>query len=204
MGMAGADGAPGPIGERGEPGPVGDKGERGDPGPMGQVRAVRSYEDGTVYYEGDLVHHNGSTWQARSDTASTPGSVNWTLIAARGVDAPVGDVRGLYDPEGQYRKFDLVTLNGSEWRAKRDDPGPLPGEGWALSAQVGKRGEKGIPGERGERGYKGEAGLPGPAPVDMNWEGFTLVVSYSDGTTLAADATMNAFRHLRHHLALRL
>lgn len=60
-----------------------------------------------------------------------------------GVDAYPGEARGLYDAEATYRALDVVSLNGSEWRAKKDDPGPLPGDGWMLSAQKGKRGDKG-------------------------------------------------------------
>lgn len=70
----------------------------------------------------------------------------------------VGEVRGLFDPAGEYRKYDLVTLNGSEWRAKCDTPGPLPGDGWTLAAKVGAHGKRGDPGPRGERGPAGPAG----------------------------------------------
>ena len=38
--------------------------------------------------------------------------------------------------EGEnYQKLDRVSFNGSEWIARRDDPGPLPGDGWMLGAQ---------------------------------------------------------------------
>ena len=70
-------------------------------------------------------------------------------------------------------------LNGAEWRAKRDDPGELPGTGWALSAQKGERGNKGEKGERGERG------LPGPAaPSITEWavRDYQAVPIMSDGS----------------------
>ena len=61
----------------------------------------------------------------------------------------VGRARGLYDPNvTDYRAMDVVAHNGSEWRAKTDNPGPLPGDGWALGA-------KGARGKRGERGPSG-------------------------------------------------
>ena len=51
-----------------------------------------------------------------------------------------------------YRKYDLVTWHGSEWRARCDEPGALPGDGWVLTAQSGSRGKA------GDRGPAGAAG----------------------------------------------
>lgn len=70
----------------------------------------------------------------------------------------VGEVCGLFDATRDYRKFDLVTLHGAEWRAKRDTPGPLPGDGWAMASEAGRRGKNGEKGDRGERGPAGERG----------------------------------------------
>lgn len=61
--------------------------------------------------------------------------------AKDGKDAYPGQARGLFDPDGSYRALDVVSLNGCEWRAKHDNPGPLPGDGWMLSAQRGKPGK---------------------------------------------------------------
>jgi len=73
-------------------------------------------------------------------------------------DVPyVGEVCGLFDPERVYRKFDLVSLHGAEWRAKCAAPGTLPGDGWALAAKAGERGKRGDIGPRGERGLAGPA-----------------------------------------------
>lgn len=58
-----------------------------------------------------------------------------------GKDAYPGEARGLFDPTATYRALDVVSLNGCEWRAKTDDPGLLPGDGWMLSAQRGKPGK---------------------------------------------------------------
>jgi hypothetical protein len=91
-----------------------------------------------------------------------------------GADAPIGEVCGLYDRTRAYRKFDLVTFHGSEWRAKHDEPGPLPGDGWALSGQVGGRGK---PGERGP------PGPPGPTIVDWAIKEYRAAPIMSDGST---------------------
>lgn len=62
-----------------------------------------------------------------------------------GKDAYPGEARGLFDPTATYRALDVVSLNGCEWRAKTDNPGPLPGDGWMLSAQRGKPGKAAVP-----------------------------------------------------------
>jgi len=88
----------------------------------------------------------------------------------------VGEVSGLFDPEREYRKYDLVSLHGAEWRAKCDAPGPLPGEGWALAAKAGERGKRGEMGPRGERGM--------PAPIIAEWQvrDYRAVPVMSDGS----------------------
>jgi len=183
QGEPGPPGPPGPQGELGDPGLPGPAGERGLEGPAGKFVAPRIWSRG-IHYESSLVVCAGSTWCAVRDTAEEPPHEDWQLVAARGADAPVGRVCGLYDPDGEYRQFDLVTYRNAEWRARKDGPGPLPGEGWAISAQEGKRGERGRPGDRGERG---ERGLPGPpgrdAPVIVDWrrDGYQVIPVLSDG-----------------------
>lgn len=81
-------------------------------------------------------------------------------VGPPGPPAYVGEARGLFDEAATYRALDRVALNGAEWIARKDDPGPLPGEGWMLSARQGASGPRG---ERGERGPRGETGPPGPS-----------------------------------------
>lgn len=88
----------------------------------------------------------------------------------------VGEVCGLFDAARAYRKFDLVTLHGAEWRARCDAPGALPGEGWALASEAGRRGK---PGERGDRGLPGN---PAPAIVEWAVRDYRAVPVMSDGT----------------------
>jgi hypothetical protein len=181
----------GPRGEPGEsivgpPGENGRDGKDGVPGPPGAFPEPRAWTEGAVHYECQLVTHRGSTWYARRDTASCPPGEDWLLVAAAGVDAPVGEVCGLHDPARVYRKFDLVVRDGAEWRAKHDNPGALPGAGWALSAEQGKRGK---PGEKGDRGEKGDHGPVGPAgksaPTIVDWaiEDYRAAPIMSDGST---------------------
>jgi Collagen triple helix repeat (20 copies) len=96
---------------------------------------------------------------------------------ATGEPAYPGRACGLYSPSEAYRAMDVVAHNGSEWRAVRDDPGPLPGDGWALGA----KGSRGKPGDKGDRGPPGPEGR-GIADLDVAENGETLVVAFTDGT----------------------
>ena len=60
-------------------------------------------------------------------------------------------MRGTFDQAAVYRHLDIVALGGSSFIARRDQPGPCPGEGWQLIASAGKPGIKGPKGEPGER-----------------------------------------------------
>lgn len=99
----------------------------------------------------------------------------------------VGQARGLWIAEGGYRAMDLVAFNGCEWRALRDDPGTLPGDGWMLSAKAvkGDKGERGVKGERGERGAQGPAGER-PTRLAIKDNG-TLMLMWADGYELSCD-----------------
>lgn len=179
-GLDGADGSAGPAGERGEKGMPGVDGKDGAPG---KFVGLKAWARG-IHYESELVTHDGATYCAQRDTAEAPPHSDWALVAACGMDAPVGEVCGLHDPSKTYRKFDLVAFNGAEWRAKKDDPGPLPGEGWQLSSKQGERGNKG---ERGERGEAGKPGPAAPAIIERKIEGFILIDTMSDGSTIVCD-----------------
>lgn len=175
QGEAGERGIDGPPGEQGIPGPPGAPGERGAEGAPGKLAEVRAWADG-VHYQGELVLCHASTWQARRDTAREPPHDDWILVAAAGVDgrdAPVGEVFGRYDAARQYAQYDLVAHDGGEWRARTDNPGPLPGPGWALSAVQGKRGKT------GEQGPRGEAG---PRIAEWTIRGYRVVPILTDGS----------------------
>ena len=77
--------------------------------------------------------------------------------------------------------MDVVAHNGSEWRAVKDDPGPLPGDGWVLGA----KGSRGKPGEQGPRGNQGPPG-PGITGVAA-LAGDELVLVQADGSALSVD-----------------
>lgn len=152
---------------------VGKDGNDGDPGKDG--RDGRDLDDIQVTQAGAVVEFAFQIGETRSIyevelPTGPPG--------ADGQDAYAGEAKGLYDTTAQYRALDVVSFNGSEWRAKRDDPGELPGDGWMLSACKGKRGD---PGKRGE------PGKDGVSPVAQYLRGAELITTLSDGAELKAD-----------------
>lgn len=194
-GEAGQPGDPGPRGEpgeRGEAGSVGERGERGEPGerglegPAGKLPAVKEWIRG-VHYAGAVVTCGGSLWQASKDTGEAPGHEDWTLLAAAGRNAREIEHRGAYDPDGAYSRLNIAALDGGAFMALRDGPGPCPGDGWRLLVARGKAGKPGDRGEQGERGLPGPEGNPGVGISDISIDGFALIVSLTNGDTIARD-----------------
>jgi Collagen triple helix repeat (20 copies) len=169
-GQDGEKGEPGQQGQTGDPGP---RGERGEPGPQGTFLSPEAWVE-RIYYQGELTFRDGSTFCARRDTAQPPPHDDWAPVALRGADGISGEARGLYDANEQYRKLDRVSFNGSEWIARCDAPGRLPGDGWMLSAQA----KRGKPGEKGDLGPRGPAGI---GLDDIGLEDWSLVLELTGG-----------------------
>ena len=191
-GADGRDGKDGANGADGKDGRDGADGQRGAEGPVGKLPIVREWED-RVHYEGDVVAHDGSVWQASKDTGKAPGSEDWRCLIRRGTDGADGKngtdgrsfaLRGTWLDISEYRHLDVVTLNGAAFAAKRDNPGTCPGEGWQMIAMQGKRGQTGdkAPGIKGDRGEPGQPVVA--ATVDD--EGL-LTLTNGDGSTVTCD-----------------
>jgi hypothetical protein len=193
-GLAGERGDAGPQGERGEIGPQGERGEqglqgerglageRGPEGPRGKLPMVKGWADG-VYYEGDVVTHLGSVWQAQKDTGRAPGHEDWIELVQRGADARGFTVRGTWNDTEEYGKNDIVMLNASSFVALSDSPGPCPGDGWQLWAGAGKTGK---PGPKGDRGEKGAAGNDAASVIAFYDDNGVKVLTLGDGQELRA------------------
>lgn len=162
--VVGRDGAPGKDGQKGDPG---QDGKDGAPGRS--IEVVRLDGDDLVVRFSD-----------EEEVALGP------VRGPAGKDGNSGAVRGTYSADAEYRALDLVSYGGSEWRAKRDDPGPLPGDGWQLSASKGQRGEKGERGQPGMKGEKGEDGV-GICAGHLDVEARQLVLIRDDGQEFAVD-----------------
>lgn len=147
----------------------------------GKLAEVVAWTD-QVYYEGAVVAHGGSTWQARQDTGREPPHGDWLCLAAAGVAGEDGrsfTVRGTWVNTGVYRMLDVVTLGGSSFVARVDHPGPCPGDGWQLLASQGRRGQTGDRGERGPPGLSAQS-----LTVDDHDR---LVLINGDGSPLICD-----------------
>lgn len=195
-----------PVPEKGEKGDPGERGEKGDRGDDGagiadllidrEHELIATFTDGRMKNLGRVVGERGEPGE--KGEKGDPGDIGERGEIGpmgekgergdqgeRGPEAYVGEAKGLYDPEAVYRALDVVSFNGSEWRAKRDDPGELPGDGWMLSASRGKRGEKG---ERGDPGREGR-------------EGATLVASYIDMDSRALVQTLSSGEEITSDLS---
>jgi hypothetical protein len=95
-----------------------------------------------------------------------------------GADARQWRHRRSYDPRQTYADGDVVAHDGGSWLALQDEPGSLPGDGWA---QLTVRGQRGKPGDRGERGPQGSEGR-GIADLSISESGEMLIIELSDGT----------------------
>lgn len=162
--------------------------EPGKEGPPGKLPVAKAWSDG-VTYEAEVRTHNGALWQAIRDTGKEPGeNDDWICLAAageKGKDADEIEVRGTYDPEAEYKRLNIVALNGGAFIARKDNPGLCPGEDWQQIAMRGKPGEKGLRGAKGEKGDPGDPG-PGVLHLAVNDMGlFTLV--NGDGSTIDCD-----------------
>src|SRR5262245_33629623 len=144
-------------------GPPGPAGPRGEQGPVGKLPMVKLWLSETVYYEGEVVAYDGGTFQAKKDTGQPPLHADWLCLATAGRDGNSITVRGTFNQSADYRRLDVVALNGGSFVALKDKPGPCPGSGWQLIASQGKRG---VAGEKGERGAKGDTGLKGATICD--------------------------------------
>jgi hypothetical protein len=160
-------------------------GAPGPAGPPGKLEIVKAHVEGRVYYERDLVVANGALYQAERDTAAIPPHTDWLCITRAGrdgKDAVDFRIEGTYDLAAKYRRLSVVTLNGSSFVARHDDPGPCPGDGWQLFASAGKRGQQGPKGERGERGSMGPpASVPRIVTTEIDPH-YNLNILYSDGS----------------------
>jgi hypothetical protein len=150
-------------------GPPGPAGPRGEQGPPGKLPLVKLWKPETVFYEGDVVAYDGGAFQAKRDTGQPPPhAAHWLCLATAGRDGSSVNIRGTFDANADYRRLDVVALNGGSFIALRDAPGPCPGSGWQLLAGPGRRGAAGEKGERGPPGPRGDPGLS--CPTIREWK----------------------------------
>lgn len=126
-----------------------------------KLAAKGVWDADTAYAVDDIVVARGSTWRAlKNSTGRVPGSTSpnnnkyWQLFA-RGFNPT-----GAWSSSTQYQADDLVTSNGSTWRAKKTNTNiaPVAGATWEQMASVGAAGAQGSQGPQGDTGPTGPAG----------------------------------------------
>jgi hypothetical protein len=168
----GKDGAAGKDGEQGPP---------GKDGKDGKLPIVREWTN-RVHYEGDVVRHNGATYQALADTGSEPPNGDWGELASRGTDGRGFVLRGTYDAAAEYKQHDIVMINRNSFAAKYDAPGGCPGDGWQLFGPSGQRGKEGPPGAKGADGRSVSI-----ASLEADADAMVLRITDSLGKTFSLD-----------------
>jgi hypothetical protein len=165
------------------------------PPPPAKFPSVKAWKEDTIHHEGDIVAFAGGTYQAQRDTARAPGSRDWLCLAVAGAGFII---RGTYDWNAEYHRLDVVMLNGSSFVARKDNPGPVPGDDWQLLASRGSRGHRGGTGERGLMGMRGPPGAAAPTisawRIDRNCYTVTPIMDDgSHGSTLELRALFEQF-----------
>lgn len=154
-------------------------------GAPGKLPLAKAWVD-TVHREGDVVTHDGATYQASRDTGKAPPHTDWICLAARGKDGDPADqieVKGTFDPDANYGRLNIVALQGSAFISRQPNPGPCPGEGWQLIAMRGKEGRPG-------QSIKGDSvkGDPGPSIKSMRVDDQGLLTLINaDGSEVECD-----------------
>lgn len=197
-GVPGPPGEPGDKGEPGAPGPAGSDGERGLPGERGERGEIglvgaagpagRDGRDGERGPAGDRGERGIDGSHGLPGPRGEMGQEGRTGEVGpegpQGADGREWRWTGFYEPEKGYLRGDVVSADGNGFVATRDDPGPLPGEGWGNFAQRGKPGKPGPRGDRGDRGERGMAGERGPGITAwiIDEEAYRAIPVLSDGS----------------------
>ena len=105
-------------GPQGEQGPQGIQGPQGTPGTDGAdaVWEFRgAFDELDSYAVGDIVTYAGQTWYCivASGPSSTPGSGNWTLLAAKGSQGDLGPT-GPQGPQGEAGETQVIAYTHNQ------------------------------------------------------------------------------------------
>jgi hypothetical protein len=74
---------------------------------------VKVFEPGMVFYQGDVVTHDGSLYQAVRDTGRDVPHTDWICLARAGHDALSPTIRRTFDVRETYSRLDIVAMDGA-------------------------------------------------------------------------------------------
>jgi hypothetical protein len=137
-GEQGRRGVQGPRGEQGPAGPAGPQGAKGDTGDPG-LTWRGPYRDGHRYAPRDAVEYQGSSWVAKFETRSIPGTAaDWDLLAQKGQDGSGGGGTSLtHVPVGSTPNANGASLSSAGALNLEPADGSNPGLITAVAQTIG-------------------------------------------------------------------
>jgi hypothetical protein len=115
------------------------------------------------YVTDDLVTSRGSAWRAKRNSRNkVPGSTQPSTAADWEQFAAGFNPLGPWAAATKYHRNDLVTHQGSAWRATRTGLNKVPSLKPTFWEKLAARGNRGPAGEAGAQGPKGDTGDTGP------------------------------------------
>ena len=139
------------------------QGVTGPTGPTGSNFPTPFDPDNTQNYSnGNIVYYDGQLWMVNTTPPmGTPGqSPDYTLLSSASLEGPAGPpgdaVANIYDPNGIYKKNDLVFYNGMLYVVNRDNPVGPPGQSADFNLLTTFFSATGPAGAQGPTGPQGE------------------------------------------------
>ena len=164
-----------------QPGPPGEPGKDGAPG---QLPITKEWTD-RVYDRAETVTRDGNLYQALKQTGKEPGHPDWQLLVPKGEDGRSWTIRDTYDPDEQYRAFDVVTVNATWFAARKI----TPARALAPIGSQARAARRARQARRARRAPKGERGADGASIIGGSFDAreMKLVLERSDGGVVAVD-----------------
>jgi hypothetical protein len=129
------------------------------------LTAKGAWSPAVTYRRDDIVTSRGSTWRARRvNQGKVPGQTQPSTTRFWEVLAAGFNPKGAWVSTKKYQRNDLVTANGSTWRARRTNrnKAPVPGPDWERFAARGAAG----PNTGVSAGTQGAPGISFTADAD--------------------------------------
>jgi hypothetical protein len=146
------------------------------------LTAKGAWSASVTYHTDNVVTAHGSSWRAkRTNKNKVPGQTQPSTAAYWELLASGLNPAGAWVSTTKYQPNDLVTSNGSTWRAKRTNlnKAPIAGANWEQFAAQGSQGSQGVQGPAGPNTGIGAGTQSVPA---ISFNGDTDTGIYSPGS----------------------